>query len=380
LSLLGIHLTLLIGPQAPLPAPPLLTASLDQVEVETSDEGPSAFQIVFKAGRSSFLGVLDEPLLASPLLRPFNRVILILTMNVTPRVLLDGIITHVEHDPGEEVGGGSVTITGTDVSVMMDLEEVTAEHPSQPDQAVVTKLILKYAKYGLVPTVVAPKVNHIPVPVERVPVQTDTDYGHLEKLARRHGYVFYLTPGPAPYVNQAYWGPPKRVGLPQPALSVDFGTRTNVRRINFRHDALAPTRVEGYVQDARTNQLVPVQTFFPTRLPLTVQPTFLVHAADVRTKQFRRSGLQAAVAQGEAQGETDGSADKVVVASGELDGLRYGDVLQARGLVGLRGAGFSYDGLYYVKQVSHTISRGDYSQSFTLTRDGVGSTTAFVRP
>ena len=40
----------------------------------------------------------------------------------------------------------------------------------------------------------------------------------------------------------------------------------------------------------------------------------------------------------------------------------------------MRGAGSAYDGLYYVKSVTHNIKRGEYKQSFTLTRNGLIST------
>jgi hypothetical protein len=63
-----------------------------------------------------------------------------------------------------------------------------------------------------------------------------------------------------------------------------------------------------------------------------------------------------------------------------LDGLRYGGILQARGLVGLRGAGLSYDGLYYVKRVAHTVRKEQYTARFTLTRDGTGALTPVVVP
>jgi hypothetical protein len=69
-----------------------------------------------------------------------------------------------------------------------------------------------------------------------------------------------------------------------------------------------------------------------------------------------------------------------VTATGELNALQYGDLLRARGLVGLRGAGFSYDGFYYVKSVTHSIRKGEYKQRFTLTREGTGSLTPVVRP
>jgi hypothetical protein len=72
--------------------------------------------------------------------------------------------------------------------------------------------------------------------------------------------------------------------------------------------------------------------------------------------------------------------DRVVTARGELNVLRYGDLLQAHELVGVRGAGYSYDGLYYVQSVTHMISRGTYAQRFTLTREGVGALLPVVRP
>ncbi len=54
--------------------------------------------------------------------------------------------------------------------------------------------------------------------------------------------------------------------------------------------------------------------------------------------------------------------------------LRYGNLLSARGLVGVRGAGMAFDGLYYVSSVTHQLKRGEYKQSFTLSRNGLVST------
>lgn len=380
MSLLGTRLTLLVGPTVAVPAPLPLMESLQSVEVTQKDVGRSAFQVVFKAGRVGLFGLVDDPLLLNPLLRPFNRVILVVTFNVLPRVLMDGVITNVQFDPGQEPGSGSITVTGEDVSVMMDRAEQSVEHPAQPDVAIVAKLILRYARFGLVPLVVPPKVFDPPIPIERVPVQQVTDLAYIEVLARRHGHVFTVIPGPVPFANTAYWGPPKRLGLPQRALSVNMGAQTNVRSIDFQHDPLSPVFVEGTVQDRRTNAKVPVRSFASLRLPLALQPTWLVHFANAGKVRYRDATPSAISAFGEAQAMTDLSNDVVVTASGELDADRYGDLLQPRGLVGLRGAGFSYDGLYYVKEVTHSIRLGDYSQRFTLTREGIGSTVPVVRP
>ena len=55
-------------------------------------------------------------------------------------------------------------------------------------------------------------------------------------------------------------------------------------------------------------------------------------------------------------------------------------MLQPRGLVGVRGAGFSYDGLWYVKRVTHNIRKEEYKQSFTLAREGRRIDDLVVRP
>jgi len=54
--------------------------------------------------------------------------------------------------------------------------------------------------------------------------------------------------------------------------------------------------------------------------------------------------------------------------------VRYGRILKSRQLVGVRGAGAAFDGLYYVKSVTHAIKHGEYKQNFTLVRNGLLST------
>jgi len=380
MSLLGIHLTFLIGPTVPVPAPPLLTEALQRVRVTHSGNAPSVFQITFQSGRGGLLDMLDYLLLSNPLLRPFNRLIVIVTFNAMPRVLMDGIITNMELPTSNQPGASSLTITGDDLTYMMDREERSSEYPAQSDDLIAIGLIGRYAPFGLIPEVVSPPLVDPPSPSERVPTQQDTDLAYLNKLAQRHGYVFYVTPGPMPGTSTAYWGPPIRSTLPQHALSVNMGSATNVDSINFRYNALEPAIVTGQVQDRDTNQTMPVQTFASTRFPLASQPALMVHQPNIRRKQFRETGRTIQEAQDHAQGETDASTDRVVQVTGSLDATRYGDLLQPRGVVGVRGAGYSYNGSYYVDSVTHVISKGEYKQEFTLSREGIGSTTPLVIP
>ena len=379
--ILGIHLNMLIGSGIPLPAPATLVEAIKTVQVTHKDEGRSGFQISFEIGKSGPIDFLDYPLLLNPLIRPFSRVVLTVIFNAIPRVLIDGIITNRQMSPGSEPGAATLTLTGEDVSVMMDMKKERVEHPAQDETLIANKIIVKYLQYGLIPMVIPPLVIDPPIPIERTPVQQDTDLGYLNTMAAKHGYTFYVIPGPAPLSNMAYWGPPQRLGVPQRALSINMGPQTNVESINFQYNGLAPTIVSDEIQDRLTNQKMPVQTFISTRLPLVSQPALPLNLPNVRTTTLdNTSGLNIMQAMAKAQGITDKSVDNVVTASGELNALNYGDLLQPRNLVGLRGAGYTHDGIYYVKSVTHNISPGQYKQNFNLTREGDGAITPLVIP
>jgi hypothetical protein len=380
--LLGVNLTLLIGPTVPLPATPDIAEALQSVSVTQNDEGRSGFQIVLQVGRAGPTDLLDYRLLLNPLLRPFSRVILMVLFNAMPRVLIDGLITNQQFSPGSAPGTATLTLTGEDVSVAMDMEKKRAEWPAMSEMVIANVIIGSYAQYGLVPMVIPPPTIDQPLPIERTPVQQGTDLDYLKTMAQRFGFVFYVEPGPVPGVNTAYWGPPKRAGLPQRALTVNQGPEMNVDSVNFTYNGMAPTIVMDEVQDRLTNTSMPVMTFVSLRLPpLAAMPALPFQLPNVRTSLLEQgAGLSIIEAYARAQGITDKSVDNVVTAQGELDALRYGDVLTPRGIVGLRGAGFTYDGLYYVKSVSHSISKGQFKQRFNLSREGTGAITPVVVP
>lgn len=372
MGLIGTYFTLLLGPGVPLPAKPNIVEMIERVEVSHSDSGRSGFQLVIRSGRSA-LEVLDSFLMFDPTLKPFSRVVMIITFNAMPRVLFDGVITDQQFSPGDGPGEGRLTITGEDIGAMMDLvEPQSVEHPAQPEAVIALKLIAMYAMYGVVPMVIPPPSIDVPLPTKRIPAQQVSDWQYLTELAGRFGYTFHLEPGPAPGMSIAYWGPPKRVSIPQKAISVNMGPETNASGLQFRYDGLGTERVFGVIQDSDLNIPVPVFTFAGMRLPLVPMPAWATQTS-AKVRAFRETGLNTTQAYVKAQAITDASQDKVIHVSGQLDASVYSAILLPWGLVGLRGAGFNYDGLYYVKSVRHSIQPGSYTQSFELIREGLGS-------
>jgi hypothetical protein len=159
-----------------------------------------------------------------------------------------------------------------------------------------------------------------------------------------------------------------------------MGPETNVETIDFENDGLAPSLVSGRVQDRMTDKVIPVETFLSTRIPLSRKPSWLANKMNLGVRQLRLSGVNSIQAFARAQGMSDSSMDQVVTATGELDALRYGGLLNPRGLVGLRGVGDTYGGVYYVRSVTHTIRKEQYKQLFTITREGVGALLPVVIP
>jgi hypothetical protein len=146
---------------------------------------------------------------------------------------------------------------------------------------------------------------------------------------------------------------------------------TNVESLTFRMDNTERSLPVVFIQEQNSKAPIPIPVpdITPLNPPLGLVPPIPTNIEPVdMTSKY--SPVQAALI-GIAKAAR--SAD-VVTGDGSLDVLRYGRVLKARQLVGVRGAGLAYDGLYYVKSVTHKIGRGEYKQDFTLVRNGLIST------
>jgi hypothetical protein len=369
-SILGVRLVLLVGQTIPLPPPPGVATALRHVEVTNDDRAGDGFQLRFAVGKDA---VIDSSLLTSGVVDPMRRVVLGVLFGVLPEVLIDGVVTRHELSPGDEPGTSTLTVTGRDLSQVFDLEERNEEYPNQPDFVIATRVMARYARYGVIPSPVP--TADFPIQLERIPRQQETDLAFLNRIARRNGFVFYVEPLTLG-VSTAYLGPENRLGLPQPALTVDMGPATTARNLSFSQDGLAPVGVQGSFVEPFTKMSLPL----PQLPSLKVPPLALSPTPPVRTVLTRdtaqRNPAQAALA-GLA---TATNAPDSVSANGMVDTARYGHALRARRLVGVRGAGLSYDGFYYVRRVTHTIERGSYTQQFEASREGTGSLTPAVLP
>lgn len=370
----GIHLTLMIGPAVPVPAPQAVIDSISAVQVTNGKTG-SGFQLSFAVSKKS---MLLTTLLPAGYFDPIvTRVIVVVTLGGAPNVLVDGIVTRQELQPSDEPGQSTLTITGEDLSVLMNVVQKIIPYPAMPEVAQIYAALAPYAALGVVPLAIPPIISALRLPTSGYVSQLHTtDLQFVRTRAGECGYVFYVEPGPLPGQSIAYWGPDIRIPIPQPALTINMDAESNVESLSFSLDGMAKKVRIFVINDPITHKIpipIPAPNINVFKPPLGLRPTpparieFADDVANQDPTQAARSILAYFMNNSDA-----------ISGSGTLDVLRYGHVLRARMLVGVRGASLAYDGLYYVDSVTHSIKRGEYKQNFSLSRDGLISNTPRV--
>jgi len=369
-DLKGVSLTLLMGPVR-APAPAAVVQAVESVQVTRAVGQRSGFQISFAYSSRS---PIATQLLPAGYFDPLMRVILVATLNGLPCVMADGPIKRQDVTASARPGEHRLTITGEDITGYMDLIEVKGfPYPSLPPFARVAAMLRKYAGLGVIPTTIPTPFSFAESLTEKTPSQQGTDYQYAKALAEEAGYEFYVTPGPLPGANKVYWGPQVRVGVPQPAITIDMNQASNIESLAFTADGNAAEITYGHVKIANVSVPVPMPSVSLLRPPLSARPLISTKLKSLQTERKSEAAVLEALLAGGARAEP-------LSATGAMDLARYGSPLDARQLVGVRGAGLAHDGLWYVRQVTHSLGRGSWKQNFQLSRDGLISNVPMVRP
>jgi len=371
-----LSLSVMVGPVVPVPLTSAVIDELTSVEVtHTAERGkPGGFRLTFNLSKRSPLHTVF--LLAGGAIPPVMRTLIVATVNGTPHVLMDGVITKQDVTPGTDASHDVLDITGVDLTAVMALIDFTGvPYPAMPIEGRVGLIVAKYALFGVVPLVIPTVLFEAPLPTDKIPKHKGTDLDYLNTLADLVGYVFYLDPGPAPGSSNGYFGPEVKVGIPQPALSVNLDAHSNVETLSFSLDTEEKKLPVTFIQElvSKVPIPIPIPDISVLNPPLGAVP-LIAKKVEYVSDSAKRSAIQA-VLHGMARAAA--SADGVN-GSGTLDVLRYGQPLRARALVGVRGAGPAFDGLHFVQRVTHKIKRGEYKQEFKLTRNGLLPTTPRV--
>jgi len=370
----GFYLTLMMGGFNASPVSQAVIDALTEVSVSSTVGSQGGFQLKFTLGKNSVV----QQMLNSGKFDPRTRVVIAVTVNGSTEVLMDGIIIKQDMTPSSAAGKSTLSITGLDLTALMDFVDLTGiPYPALPEFIIVEVILAKYAVLGVVPVALPASIPTFENPLDRFIKQQGTDYQFVSTLARNTGAVFYLDPGPKPGSSMAYFGPDlsKMFGGPQPALSINLDASSNIDSLSFSYDGTLATQYLVTIIEPNTKIPIPIPV---PNIDLLKAPLAANAPTPLRSQQLKPvANLNPAGAALAALASLFQTAD-VISASGQLDVLRYGQVFKARQLAAVRGAGQYYDGKYYVKSVTHNIKRGEYKQSFTLSRGGTGSSVSTV--
>ena len=140
--------------------------AVESIQVN-SQGAKTGFQLTFNVShRSPLLTTLLPAGYFDPMI---TRVIIVVTLKGIPHVLSDGIVTRSELAPSNEPGQSKLTITGEDLSVLMDVVEINRPFPNMPEIARVYLVLAPYAAFGIAPIAIPPVITSVPSVDQRDP-------------------------------------------------------------------------------------------------------------------------------------------------------------------------------------------------------------------
>ena len=361
----------MMGPGVPLPAPRIVLDALQTVKVTAeSSDTQSGFELSFQIEKNSPL--INLFMLSGGAAVPFFRVLLVASLSGQSETLIDGVATQTQIAPGSGGRPATLVIQGKDLSAAMAVLPFDGlPYPAMPPFARVALILAKYAFLGVIPKVI-PSLDEPPLPTDRIPRHAGSDLEYVRALAEEAGYIFRMEPGPTPGTSFAYWGPDIHIGTPQPALTIDSGHADNVDTLSFRFDKEGTEIPVVFIHNQLTKAPIPIP--IPGQIPF-LPPLGLVPPLPPKVtflNDTARLSPIGALVRGFAYA---GQHSEALKGEGTLDVLRYGRMLKAGGTVGVRGAGYAFDGVHFVDRVSSTLSRTSFKQDFSLKRSGLLPTT-----
>ncbi|MEN0064240.1 MAG: hypothetical protein AAGA48_18965 [Myxococcota bacterium] len=364
----GIELRVEVGPGVPRQLPPELVEALVSVQVSGTTGKRGGFQVTFRLDKG---GTLETLWLPGFELEPFlTRVLIEVRVQGTWHRLMDGVLVKHDLSPSNEPGRSTLTLTGEDLTALMDLIDLTGvPYPYVPTYGRVLAILGKYATYGVIPGV-APDPRMF-VDFACTNIQKGTDYAYILKMAEDLGYVFHMDFDRFGNHSVAYLGPELWFTMPSlPALTVNMGVHSNVDELTFSFDGRKKSTHVVWMQESTSKVVFPIP--IPT-LEGVFGPVFGTKPQAMR-RIVQSQGTIDPTRPAELAKKIGGlllKSQDAVTGSGSLDVMRYGHVLRERSRVGVRGASQTYDGTYVVSSVQHKLKPGEsYRQSFTLTRSG----------
>ncbi len=179
------------------------------MRVTTATGATSGFRLEFSFSSQSELNsiLIITGFQSAGVATPPLRVLLIVTVNGKAEPLFDGIMTNIEVQAGQDAILDMVSLTGEDLTRVMDQQDWSGlPFPALPIAARVALICAKYAPFSLLPLTILEFFTDLPIPIDKIPAQKGTDLQYIKRLAEEVGHVFNIEFRPVAGTNVAYFG------------------------------------------------------------------------------------------------------------------------------------------------------------------------------
>ena len=309
-------------------------------------------------------------------LQPMARVRIEVSLQGNPFVpLIDGSIVTADYDMHMEPGQSILRVEVQDDGFLLHRDETIKLYPGLKDDAIAEQI------YDDALDIDSTDIDEVAAPgdlSDHVTVLRGTQMELLQQLARRQEMHAYVLPGPDPHTSIGCfkYDPDEDSGLPPMVL---LGNKRNLLNIRFSSTSALPAvyttatiSLSDKSQNWRTANLDDIQRLGPDAPSGTP-----VH-------RFLRPGKSWNVDLNNAVLGASEQAAYALNAEGEVLKDTYPAVLSPYQNVQVNGSNGRLSGLWLIRQVTHTLTRNSYGQTFSLQRNarsaGMGNVPAPAPP
>lgn len=332
-------------------------AGATSVEVSERMGGETTFGLTYSVDISDG----DLPWLTDGRLDPGSDLAVLVPVDGRMECLVKGPVNRQSVHMAHGGAGSTVTVSGTDSLTKMEASPggpVTWSNVTDSDVA--TSIL---AGHGYLPDVEMTSNRH--VELKHVLIQRDSDLTFLRRLARRNGYLLWVTCEP-PGIETAHFRTPNLDASAAAELTVNVPA-PRVDSLDFNWDLERPTAVTGAQLDLNTLgdidgnvDATPQSSLGGAGLgslaPARQSMHLVAPADDAGTLQSRG---KAALAE----------ADWFLRGSCQTTLEKTGVPIRAHTLVDILGAGSRYGGTYFVAGVTHNIDSTEHRMNIELVRN-----------
>jgi hypothetical protein len=327
-----------------------------RVEVTERMGQPTVFKLIYRID----IAEGDLPMLADSRLDPGSELTILVPTDNGTHCLVKGPVTgqriHYQHGGA----GSTLEVQGMDNSITMDREAKSQLWSGLTDSDAVSSIL---GGYGFVPDVEATSAGHFED--KHALVQRGSDLQFVQQLARRNGYLFWMSCDEYG-VQTAHFKRPPLDDVSGVELIINLES-PNLETFDIEWDVERPTSVDALQLDLNTLSDIDGRVSQTPQTPLGAIDLASI-TGDVRSQFLSAPSDDAGDLQARGEGALIESGWFIRASCATtLAVLR--DLVRAHSVITVRGAGSRYSGSYWVKQTEHIIDDVSHRMNVELLRN-----------